>query len=130
MRLDDPDAAVRRVRRNAILILLASGIGVGLVTRSPWQVLATVLTGAFMLLLFQAMVAFSGRLLSDGGDAPGVLQTGLLALRYVLLGLVLCAMFLLPGVGPIPVLLGLSILVLAILLEAISQLLPGGPGPP
>ncbi len=41
--------------------------------------------------------------------------------RFALLGMVLCVIVLLPGVGVVPIVLGLSTLVLAILLEAILQ---------
>jgi hypothetical protein len=59
------------------------------------------------------------------GEGPSVLQAVLLAGRYVLLGIVLYAMVLMPGVGPVPVAVGLSVLVLALLLEAFIQLSAG-----
>lgn len=72
-----------------------------------------------MLLNFQGLVAAANGILGVGQEAPGALQALLLLGRFVLLALGLCAIFLLPGVGPIPVTLGLSILVIAVLLEAI-----------
>jgi len=48
-----------------------------------------------------------------------------LALRFVLMGLILYGIFALPGVRPIPVALGLSIVVLAVVIEAFSQVFSG-----
>ena len=52
---------------------------------------------------------------------PMALMTG----RYVLLGLGLYGMLRLPGVGPIPVALGLSIFVLAVVVEGLTRAIDG-----
>ncbi len=73
-----------------------------------------------MLLNFKGLVATADGILGTDREAPGALQAVLLLGRYVLLGMGLYAIVLLPGVGPIPVALGLSILVIAVFLEAID----------
>ncbi len=78
-----------------------------------------------MLLNFKGLVATTNSILGSGQEAPGALHAMLLLSRYVLLGIGLCAIVLLPGVGPIPVALGLSILVIAVLLEAMFYLSAG-----
>ena len=123
--LRDRDPSVQRVRVMAVGLMLVLVVGVGLVTRSPWQVLGTLVSGTLMLLNFQGMLSVTDALLSSEQEGPSLLQAGFLVGRYALLGIVLCAIVLAPGVGPIPVALGLSILVIAILLEAILQLFPG-----
>jgi len=125
LRLRDPDATVQRVRLIAIASTLVLTVGVGVVTRSPWQVLGTLATSTLMLLNFQGLVSVTDSLLKGDSEGPNVLQGAFLLGRYALLGIVLCAIVLAPGVGPIPVTLGLSVLVIAILLEAIFQLFRG-----
>ncbi len=109
----------------AVGLMLVLVVGVGVVTRSPWQVLGTLVSGTLMLLNFQGMLSVTDTLLSGEQEGPNLLQAAFLVGRYALLGIVLCAIVLTPGVGPIPVALGLSVLVVAILLEAISQLFRG-----
>jgi hypothetical protein len=125
LRLRDTDATVQRVRLVAVAATLVLTVGVGVVTRSPWQVLGTLVSSTLMLLNFQGLVSVTDKLLSGDSEGPSVLQAAFLMGRYALLGIVLCAIVLAPGVGPIPVALGLSVLVIAILLEAIFQLFRG-----
>ena len=125
LQFDDPDVAIRHVRRNALVLGLVSAVGIGVVTRSPWQIGGFLASAVLILLNFQALIAVSDRLIDLDQDGPGVLQALFLVGRYVLLGLVLCGIVLLPRVGVIPVVLGLSLLVLAILLEAIAQVSTG-----
>jgi hypothetical protein len=112
--LRDRDPSVQRVRLMAVGLMLVLVLGVGVVTRSPWQV----------------MLSVTDTLLSGDQEGPNLLQAAFLVGRYALLGIVLCAIVLTPGVGPIPVALGLSVLVIAILLEAILQLFRGASGRP
>ncbi len=125
LQLRDPDATVERVRLIAIAATLLLTIAVGVVTRSPWQVLGTLVSSTLMLLNFQGLVSVTDTLLGGESARPSFLQAAFLMGRYALLGIVLCAIVLTPGVGPIPVALGLSVLVIAILLEAIFQLFRG-----
>ena len=119
------DAAIARVRRNALLLTVALAVGLGLWSRSLPQALGVLGSGALMLLSFQGLVSVSTRLMTANDKGPSPLQAVLLAGRYVLLGIVLYAMVLMPGVGPVPVAVGLSVLVIAILLEAVIQLSAG-----
>ena len=125
LQLHDPDATVQRVRLIAIAATLVLTVAVGVVTRSPWQVLGTLVSSTLMLLNFQGLVSVTDTLLSGDSKGPSPIQAAFLVGRYALLGIVLCAIVLAPGVGPIPVVLGLSVLVIAILLEAIFQLFRG-----
>ena len=125
LQFDDPDVAIRHVRRNALVLGLVLAVGIGVVTRSPWQLGGFLASAVLILLNFQALIAVSDRLIDLDQDGPGMLQALFLVGRYVLLGLVLCGIVLLPRVGVIPVVLGLSLLVLAILLEAIAQVSTG-----
>jgi len=124
-RLSDPDATVHRVRLIAIAVTLLLTLGVGVVTRSAWQVLGALVSSTLMLLNFQGLMSVTDTLLSSDSRGPNLAQMAFLLGRYALLGIVLCAIVLAPGVGPIPVVLGLSVLVIAILLEAIFQLFRG-----
>jgi hypothetical protein len=117
--MDETDALIRRLRRNSINSLIALAIVVGATTWSRAQVAGLLLSGSLMLLNFKGLVASAKGILDTDQEAPGALQTVLLLGRFVLLAMGLCAIFLLPGVGPIPVTLGLSILVIAVLLDAI-----------
>ena len=117
--IDETDALIRRLRRNSINSLIALAIVVAAITWSLTQVAGLLLSGSLMLLNFQGLVATTKGILGTDQAAPGALQTVLLLGRFVLLAMGLCAIFLLPGVGPIPVTLGLSILVIAVLLESI-----------
>jgi hypothetical protein len=119
------DVSVRRVKLFAVATLLILTVAVGVATRAPWQVLGTLVSGSLMLLNFQGLVSVTDTILDRNALKPSPLQMAFLLGRFALLGIVLCAILLTPGVGPIPVALGLSVLFIAILLEAILQLLRG-----
>lgn len=125
LHMTDPDAAVRRVWRLTLLLTVILAAALAAWTRSPAAVLGGVAAAVMMMLNFRGLVALSDRLLGQSESPPTGLQAVLLAGRYVLLGIGLCAMVLLPGVGPIPVALGVSVLVVAVLVEAILQLFAG-----
>lgn len=121
----DRDASVRRVRRNTIVgTIVVAGV-VGATTGALVPTLGVIAASALMLLNFNGLVALSDSLVEAEAERPGALQLGFLAGRHVLLGIGLCAIVLTPGVGPIPVALGLTVLVVAILVEAIAQALSG-----
>ena len=122
---DETDALIRRLRRNSINALVALAIVVGAITWSLAQIAGLLLSGVLILLNFKGLVALTDGILGTDREAPGALQAALLLGRYVLLGIGLCAIVQLLGVGPIPVALGLSILVIAVLLEAIFYLSTG-----
>lgn len=122
---DDPDASVRRVRRNTIVGTVLAAAALGLATGSVARALGLIGASALMLLNFNGLVALSDSLVNAEAERPGALQLAFLAGRYVLLGIGLCVIVLAPGVGAIPVALGLSILVVAILVEAVVQALSG-----
>lgn len=122
---DDPDASIRRVRRWFLLLTGLLAVVVGLWSGTLRQPLGLVAAAALMLLNFNGLVALSDSLLRSDKESPGALHLAFLTGRYALLGIGLCVIVLAPGVGPIPVALGLSVLVLAILLEAIAQALSG-----
>jgi hypothetical protein len=121
----DADDAIARVRRTAIALTALFAVALAAWARSLAPALGVIAAGSLMLLSFQGLVVLSRRLLEPEGDGPSLLQAVILTARYVLLGIALYAIVLIPGVGPIPVALGLSVLVLAILLEAIIQLFAG-----
>ncbi|HJO04598.1 MAG TPA: hypothetical protein QGG47_11550 [Acidobacteriota bacterium] len=123
--IDETDALIGRLKRNSINALVVLAVVVGATTWSLAQVAGLLLSGILMLLNLHGLVATADGILSTDQQTPGALQGVLLLGRYVLLGMGLCAIVLLPGVGPIPVALGLSILVIAILLEAIFNLSAG-----
>lgn len=125
LRYRDPDVAIHRVRRNAVLVLVLLSIATAALTASLWKVLGLLITGLLMLLNFNGLVAATDTLMGSSRSSPSPLQLAFLAGRHVLLGIVLCAIVLLPGVGVFPVVLGLSVLVVAILLEAILQVSAG-----
>ena len=122
------DEAIRRVGRNALLILAVFALGTLGLTRSFWQVAAVLASGALVLLSFRSLVSLSSSLAGGANTAMTPLQGLFLLARYGLLGLGLYAIVQMPGVGPIPIVVGLSVLVIAILLEAIHQLSRGTGG--
>ena len=122
---DEMNILIRRLRHNSINTLIVLTIVVGATTWSLAQVAGLLLSGVLMLLNFKGLVTTANGILGSGPEASGTLHVVLLLGRYGLLGMGLYAIFLLPGVGPIPIALGLSILVIAILLEAISYLSAG-----
>lgn len=122
----DPEALVTRLRRNAIGSLVVLTAGTAFVTLEPGPILGVLLSGALMIVNFEVLERVIGRVLEEAPEgAPGAAQMLFLAFRLVLLALLLCGIFLVPGITPISVALGLSVLVLAVLIEASTQVLSG-----
>lgn len=123
---DDPGALVARLRRNAIGAGVALAAGTAVVTRSLGPTLGVLLSGALMIVNFEILERAVGSVLEKAPERlPGAGQVLFLAFRLVLLALLLCGIFLLPGITPISVALGLSVLVLAVLIEAFTHVLSG-----
>lgn len=121
----DADAVIQRLRRNSIVVTGVLAALLWATTGSLRQALGLIAAAALMLLNFNGLVAVANALLGGIAARPRRLHVAFLLSRHVLLAILLCAIVLLPGVGPVPVALGLSVLVLAILIEAIAQALPG-----
>ena len=83
------------------------------------------LAGGLVVVNFQLMTRIVDDILDQPQTAPNLGKLVFLASRLVLLALLLCGIFLLPGVSPIPVALGLSVLVIAVLIEAFRQVFSG-----
>ncbi len=123
----DFDALVRRLRRNAMGALVGLAVIAALVWQEVMAVAGLVLGGGLVLANFLFLESLVGRILGSGNRAPSRLQMAVLLFRTVLLALLLYGIFVLLGVRPIPVALGLSILVLAVLIEALSQVFAATP---
>lgn len=121
--LYDYDALVMRLQRNATISLIAISILVAVIWRQPMAVAGTVLGGGLVLLNFIFLERLTGRVLGAAKPSVTPLQLLFLAFRVVLMALMLYGIFALPGVHPIPVALGLSILVLAVVIETVSEIL-------
>ena len=117
----DVDALVARLRRNALVSMIGIAILVVIVWREPMAVVGALLGGALVLLNFILLESVASRVLKSASRPPNPLQMVFLAIRFVLMGLILYGIFALVGVRPIPVVLGLSIVVLAIVIESFSQ---------
>ena len=117
----DVDALVARLRRNALVSMIGIAILVVIVWREPMAVVGALLGGALVLLNFILLESVASRVLKSSSRPPNPLQMVFLAIRFVLMGLILYGIFALVGVRPIPVVLGLSIVVLAIVIESFSQ---------
>ena len=117
----DVDALVARLRRNALVSMIGIAILVVIIWREPMAVVGALLGGALVLLNFILLESVASRVLKSASRPPNPLQLVFLALRFVLMGLILYGIFALSGVRPIPVVLGLSIVVLAIVIESFSQ---------
>jgi len=123
---DDAGALVARLRRNAIGATVVLTAGTGIVTRSPGPTLGVLLSAALMVLNFELLERVIGGVLEKAPERPpGAGQMLFLAFRLVLLALLLCGIFLVPGITPISVALGLSVLVLAVLIEVAARVLSG-----
>lgn len=123
---DDPGALVARLRRNAIGALVVLTAGTAAVTWSLGPTLGVLLSGALMVANFELLERVVGGVLERAPERPpGAGQMLFLAFRLVLLALLLCGIFLVPGITPISVALGLSVLVLAVLIEASVRALSG-----
>jgi hypothetical protein len=119
----DADAMVVRLKRNAAISLVAILVVTAVIWREPMAVVGALLGGALVMLNFIFLERLTARLLSASKPAANPLQLVFLAFRAVLMALILYGIFALPGVHPIPVALGLSILVLAIVIEMFSEVL-------
>ena len=117
----DVEALVARLKRNALVSMIGAATLVAAVWREPMAVVGALLGGALVLLNFILLEGVASRVLKTASRPPNPLQVVFLALRFVLMGLILYGIFALPGVRPIPVVLGLSIVVLAIVIESLSQ---------
>ncbi len=117
----DADAFVARLRRNALVSMIGVAILVAAIWREPMAVVGALLGGVLVFLNFMLLESVASRVLKTATRPPNPLQLAFLALRFVLMGLILYGIFALPGVRPIPVVLGLSIVVLAIVIESLSQ---------
>jgi hypothetical protein len=122
---EDPNELLRRLQRNAVRSLVVLTIAVAAVTWSVGAVVGVILAGALVLINFQLMTRIVDSILVQSPATPKLWKLLFLAFRLVLLALVLCGIFLVPGVSPIPVALGLSVLVIAVLIEAIQQVVSG-----
>ena len=122
---DDPDRTIRRLRRRMALLSVAVAVAVPLLGGTPRQALGTLAAGLLVTFDVGLLIGVTDRLLEQRKAAVGAARTALVAGRPVLLALGLYAIVLVPGVGPIPVALGLSVPVFAILLEAVLQLSGG-----
>jgi len=118
----DADAMVRRLRRNAIYSLIGVAILVFAIWRQLMPVVGALLGGGLVMLNFIFLERLATHVLGSGKQAPNPLQLAFLGLRVVLMALMLYGIFVLPGVHPIPVAMGLSILVLAVVIESLSEL--------
>lgn len=125
----DADALVARLKRNAMLSLLAVAVIVAAVWREPMAVVGALLGGALVMLNFVLLERVATRVLGATKPAANPVQMVLLAFRVGLMGLILYGIFALPGVHPIPVALGLSILVLAVVIESVTEALSPPPPP-
>ncbi len=124
----DYDALVHRLRRNASVSMILIAVIVAAVWRQPMAVVGALLGGALIMLNFIFLERLATRILGSAKPAANPLQLVLFAFRVVLMGLILYGIFALPGVHPIPVALGLSILVLAVIIEMFSEVLSAPPG--
>ena len=117
----DADAMVRRLYRNALWSLIGVAIVVLAIWRQLMPVVGGLLGGGLVLLNFVFLERLAAGALGSGKPAPNPLQVAFLGLRVVLMALMLYGIFVLPGVHPIPVAMGLSILVLAVVIESLSS---------
>jgi hypothetical protein len=123
----DADALVVRLKRNAIVSLVVIAIFVAAIWRQPMPVVGALLGGALVMLNFIFLERLATRMLGAAKPAANPLQLVILAFRLVLMALTLYGIFALPGVHPIPVALGLSILVLAVVIEMFSEVVSAPP---
>ncbi|MEE3273294.1 MAG: ATP synthase subunit I [Acidobacteriota bacterium] len=123
----DPDALVARLRRNALVSMIGVAILVAAVWQEPMAVVGACLGGALVMLNFVLLERIASRVLENAKRPPNPLQMLFLGLRFVLMALILYGIFALPGVRPIPVVLGLSIVVLAVVIETFSEVFSSPP---
>lgn len=123
----DADALVARLKRNAIASLIIIVIFVAAIWRQLMPVVGALLGGALVMLNFIFLERLATRMLGAAKPSANPLQLLILAFRVGLMALTLYGIFALPGVHPIPVALGLSILVLAVVIEMFSEVLSARP---
>jgi len=123
----DADAMVARLKRNAMVSMVAIAVLVAAIWRAPMPVVGALLGGGLAMLNFIFLERLAAAVLGAAKPAANPLQLLLLAFRVVLMALMLYGIFALPGVHPIPVALGLSILVLAVVIEMFSEVLSAPP---
>ena len=126
----DAEAMVARLKRNAIVSLVVITILVAAIWRQLMPMVGALLGGGLVMLNFIFLERLATRLLGAAKPAANPLQLVFLAFRVVLMALCLYGIFALPGVHPIPVALGLSILVLAVVIEMFSEVLSAPPSSP
>lgn len=119
----DADALVSRLRRNAYASLAVIAVAVAVIWREPMAVVGALLGGGLVLLNFMFLERLATSALGAAKPAANPVQLLFLAFRVVLMALMLYGIFALPGVHLIPVALGLSILVLAVVIESLSEVL-------
>ena len=113
---------IGRLHRHSLVALALLTLGTAVATRGVRPTLGTLVAGLLMVANFRALEAIVETALGSPEEGPGPLQVAFLAGRFVLLGVVLCVIVLLPGVGVFPVAAGLSVLIVALLFEAFTQL--------
>lgn len=117
----DTRALVARLRRHAVIATVVLAVATGLVSGRILDAVGVALGGLVSLLSFQALTSSVLGAVERLPETPGAGRVALMAGRLLLLALVLCGIVLLPGMRPIPVALGLSVLVIAIIVEALNQ---------
>ncbi|MFQ5743718.1 MAG: ATP synthase subunit I, partial [Acidobacteriota bacterium] len=100
-------------------------IATAIVTHRLGSIVSVSLAGLLILLNFQALIALVDRAFDRTPAVPGYGYVLAMVGRLVLMALLLYGILLLPGIHPIPVALGLSVLVLAILVEALIRVFFG-----
>lgn len=125
MRAKESDELVSRIRRNACWSLALLTIATAIVTHRLGSIVSVSLAGLLILLNFQALIALVDRAFDRTPAVPGYGYVLAMVGRLVLMALLLYGILLLPGIHPIPVALGLSVLVLAILVEALIRVFFG-----
>lgn len=121
----ETDPSLIRLERYAWIVLGLLVIATGLVARSLMAAVGVAGAGLLMIIGFRGLVALVDAILGSRGTRPTALQMAILGVRYVLLALGLYVMLRVPGVGPIPVALGLSIFVIAVVVEGLIRALGG-----
>jgi hypothetical protein len=119
----DDDGTIPRLKRNSLVALAVLTVGTAVLTRGLRPTLGTLVSGLLMVANFYGLESVVESALGHPEEGPGVLQMAFLAGRFVLLGVVLCVIVLLPGVGVFPVVAGLSVLIVALLFEALTHLM-------
>lgn len=123
-----PDRVLRRLERVAAGYALAGAVALGLAWRAPWPALVLTLTAAASIVAFRGLRGLVERLQpgtgSSGTPEPRTrLRRRLVWLRFSLLLLVPLASLWLDSERALALILGFSVLPLAIVTEGLVQLL-------